>query len=103
MGVPISDTYLFNLNFADDQVIIAQDAYDLEFMLKRLYKEYERWGMTVSLKKTECLVINTDAKFEGLISDNTSINQVDEFKYLGVLIDRNALTKRNRTSDPGRN
>ena len=33
MGVPIEENkFLFSLNYADDQVIIAQDAEDLEFV-----------------------------------------------------------------------
>ena len=39
-GVPIEQNKcLFSLNYADDQIIIAQDAEDLEFILKRLNKE----------------------------------------------------------------
>jgi hypothetical protein len=42
MGVPLEDNNcLFSLNYADDQVIIAQDADDLEFTLKRLNKAYK--------------------------------------------------------------
>ena len=41
MEVPIEENkFLFSLNYADDQVIIAQDAEDLEFILKRLNKAY---------------------------------------------------------------
>ena len=29
MGIPIEEDYLFTLNFADDQVIFAQDIEDL--------------------------------------------------------------------------
>ena len=37
MGVPVQENEsLFSLNYAGDQVIIAQDADDLEFILKRL-------------------------------------------------------------------
>ena len=42
MGVPIEEKFLFSLNYADDQVIIAQEAEDLEFILKRLNKAYRR-------------------------------------------------------------
>ena len=37
LGLPIKENKrLFSLKYADDQVIIAQDAGDLEFILKRL-------------------------------------------------------------------
>ena len=42
MGVPIKENKcLFSLNYADVQVIIAQDADDLEFILKRLNNTYK--------------------------------------------------------------
>jgi hypothetical protein len=34
LGIPVNDRYLFTLNFADDQVVITQDQFDLEFMHK---------------------------------------------------------------------
>jgi hypothetical protein len=37
MGLPINQDYhLYSLLFADDRVIIAQDAEDAEYMLRRL-------------------------------------------------------------------
>ena len=91
MGIPINDDYLTSLHFADDQVVIAQDAYDLEYMIKRLYQEYSNWGLSVSLRKTEYLVTNSDSLFQVLINDDVAIKQVDSFKYLGATIDRNGL------------
>lgn len=41
MGIQIGDETLFTFSFPNYQFIVAQDAYDLEFMLRRLYKEYE--------------------------------------------------------------
>lgn len=93
MGITIGEDCLFNIQFADDQAVIAQDSYDLEFMLTRLYKAYETWGLNVNVNKTEYLVVNSDARFEVLIKDSTSIEQVDEFKYLGALITREGLGK----------
>ncbi|XP_030747136.1 uncharacterized protein LOC115875769 [Sitophilus oryzae] len=55
MGIPVGEHILYSLSFADDQVVIAQDSYDLEFMLNRLHEEYERWGLKISFKKTEFL------------------------------------------------
>lgn len=42
MGILIYEDHLFTLHFADDQIVLAQDAYDLEFMIKRLYTEYKK-------------------------------------------------------------
>lgn len=95
MGLPINDTHLFTLSFADDQVIVAQDSFDLEFMLRRLYSEYRKWGLEVSLEKTEYLVVGSDAKFEVLINDDVQIRQIEQFKYLGVIIDGDGIGSQN--------
>ena len=42
MGVPIENKCLFSLNYADDQVIIAQDADDLEFTLKKDWTRHKK-------------------------------------------------------------
>ena len=91
MGISVGEDYLFTLSFADDQAVLAQDAYDLEFMLSRLYAEYQKWGLEVSIKKTEYLAVNSNAQFEVLLNDEICIKQVEEFKYLGVLVDRQGI------------
>lgn len=47
--------------------------------------------LNISLKKTEYLVTNSDAKFEVLINEDIEIKQVEKFKYLGYCIDKNDL------------
>lgn len=91
MNIPVGDETLFSFNYADDQVILEQEAFDLEFMIRILYQEYDKWGLRVSLSKTEYLVSNSDPQFQILISDSFQINQVNCFKYLGALIDKNGL------------
>ena len=42
--------------FADDQLLIAQDYEDLEYMTRKLI-EYELWGLKLNVKKTKCIAI----------------------------------------------
>ncbi|XP_030747709.1 uncharacterized protein LOC115876161 [Sitophilus oryzae] len=93
MDVSVGDDCLVTLNFADDQVVIAQDAYDLEFMMSRLNSAYTEWGLTVNIDKTEYLVTNSDDKFDIFITDNAKLRQVEWFKYLGARITRKGLDK----------
>ncbi|XP_030761520.1 uncharacterized protein LOC115886487 [Sitophilus oryzae] len=86
MGVPVGDDCLVTLNFADDQVVIAQDAYNLEFMMSRLNSAYTEWGLTVNIDKTEYLLTNSNDKFDIFITDNAKLRQVEWFKYLGARI-----------------
>ena len=53
MGVSIEESKcLFSINYADDQVKIAQNADDLDFF-KSLNKEYKEWGFIINFNKTE--------------------------------------------------
>jgi hypothetical protein len=36
MGIPIQNTHVYSLNFADDQILVAQDHDDMEFMARKL-------------------------------------------------------------------
>jgi hypothetical protein len=36
MGIPIQNTYVYSLNFADDQVLLTQDHDDMEYMAGKL-------------------------------------------------------------------
>jgi hypothetical protein len=60
MGIPIQNTHMYSLNFADDQVIIAQDHDDMEFMAQKLKEEYEKWGLTMNLEKTKYICIGEE-------------------------------------------
>ena len=57
MGIPVQNTHVYSLNFADDQVLIAQDHDDMEFMARKLKEEYEKWGFTMNLEKTKYICI----------------------------------------------
>ena len=35
-----------------DKVVISQDYEDMEYMLRKLLEEYEKWGLKVNLDKT---------------------------------------------------
>ena len=64
MGIPIQNTYVYSLNFADDQVLLAQDHDDMEYMPRKLQEEYEKWGLAINLeKKTIMYVWEKERKF----------------------------------------
>ena len=51
MGLEIQDMTIYSLLFADDQLLIAQDYEDLEYMTRKLIDEYEMWGLKLNVKK----------------------------------------------------
>ncbi|TWW77636.1 R2 Retrovirus-related Pol polyprotein from type I retrotransposable element [Takifugu flavidus] len=74
-----------SLLFADDVVLLASSACDLQLSLDRFAAAYEAAGMKISTSKSEAMVLNRK-KVECLLRVKEEIlPQVEEFKYLGVL------------------
>jgi hypothetical protein len=57
MGIPLDNITLYTLQFADDQVVLAGDKEDLEYMTHKLKETYEKWGLDTNLNKTKYLCI----------------------------------------------
>lgn len=85
MGLPIGDTVLHTLLFADDQVIIAGDEDDAAYMFRKLQEEYNKWGLTINIKKTEYMVAG-EGHNNDLPTDTTVVKGCNSFKYLGVTL-----------------
>jgi hypothetical protein len=45
MGMPFESTTLCTLQFADEQVVLAGDEEDLEYMTRKLKETYEKWAL----------------------------------------------------------
>ena len=57
MGIQINNDHLYSLNFADDQIIFAEDDNDINYMIRKLKEEYENWGLKINPSKTEYMVV----------------------------------------------
>ena len=49
--------YVYSLSFADNQVVLAQDRDDMEYMTRKLKEEYGEWGLTINLEKMKYICI----------------------------------------------
>ncbi|XP_044749542.1 uncharacterized protein LOC123310188 [Coccinella septempunctata] len=84
MGIPLNDeTTLYTLCFADDQILIAQDQDDLNYMTRKLVEEYKKWGLEVNVKKTESMCIGGTPQ-NITLEDGTQISHCTEYRYLGM-------------------
>ena len=88
MGLPIGDETIYTLLFADDQVLITGDQDDSSYMLRKLQEEYNKWGLTINMQKTEYMAVGTD-EADDLDIGNASVKRCNTFKYLGVTIASN--------------
>lgn len=87
MGIPLENTIVYSLQFADDQAVIAGDKEDLEYMARKLKETYSEWGLTMNIHKTKYLNIGSD--IQNLQLDNTEeIKACENYKYLGITFDK---------------
>lgn len=52
---------MYTLQFADGQVICANDKEHLEYTTRKLKEEYEKWRLEMNMKKTLYLCIGEDS------------------------------------------
>ncbi|TWW81825.1 hypothetical protein D4764_01G0016400 [Takifugu flavidus] len=74
-----------SLLFADDVVLLASSARDLQLSLDRFPAACEAAGMKISTSKSEAMVLNRKKVERLLWVKEEILPQVEEFKYLGVL------------------
>lgn len=86
MGIDLGELCLYTLQFADDQVIMANDKEDIEYMARKLQEEYRRWGLEINIDKTKYLPIGT-ALSNIELENNDTIASCNEYTYLGVVFD----------------
>ena len=48
IGYNVDNTMIYTLQFADDQVLMAQNKEGLEYICRKLQEEYSKWGLTMN-------------------------------------------------------
>jgi hypothetical protein len=84
VGIPLENTTLYTLQFADDQVVLAGGKEDLEYMTHILKETYEKWGIDMNLNKTKYLCIGEATHNNLKLDKDNEIEYCQEYKYLGV-------------------
>jgi len=84
MGLEINGKRINNLRFADDVVLVAESAEQLQILLDELNTESKKAGMEINLSKTKILSNETNKK--EIKIDETPLETTDKIIYLGQLI-----------------
>ena len=86
-GVKINGENINNIRYADDTVLIADSEENLQRLLDITIEKSEEMGLTLNVKKTECMVISKKAIIPScnLQSRGQQIKLVKKFKYLGYM------------------
>lgn len=90
-GFRVGGRNITNIRYADDTVLIAESARDLQRLLDVVVRESEKKGLSINCKKTECLTISKREYPQCALKVNGElIKQTRSFNYLGSLITEDA-------------
>ena len=99
-GVKINGENINNIRYADDKVLIADSEENVQRLLDITIEKSEEMGLTLNVKKTECMAISKKAIVPScnLQSRGQQIKLIKKFKYLGYMItsDGKCITEINK-------
>ena len=82
-GISLEGRNFNHLRFADDIVLVAETATDLELLMKQLNKESAKVGLQMNTSKTKLM---TNSNLVPITIEGQSIDYVDQYIYLGTQI-----------------
>jgi hypothetical protein len=86
-GVQLSPaTWITDLDYADDVVILGSNLTDLQLVLDRITQYGSQVGLEINAGKTKFFTTNSNASELSLSVNGEEIARVDSFKYLGSVI-----------------
>ena len=88
-GVCVGGRRVSNLRYADDTVLLAESAENLQRNLNRMVKVSEEHGLHLNVKKTKSMVSGKTRCDLNLTCKGENIEQVSSFTYLGSEITEN--------------
>ena len=89
---------LFTILYANDTVLLAESAEELQLELNYFYEYCEKWNLKVNINKSKVMVfskgrlpINLNFK-----TNNMELEILSEFIYLGTMFQRTGSFKKNK-------
>ena len=90
LGVEIKGHWIGACFFADDIVLVAEKSKELQEMLDLVARFAKDWRMQFNARKCGVLVVGEKKKKRLWKLGKDSVEEVEEYKYLGVWINRQA-------------
>jgi hypothetical protein len=100
-GVRVGEEKIALLLYADDIVLLASSAQELQAMMNRVAQYATKWRFNINAKKTEVMIFRCGLKHEKKGEDSSMfrlgdrhINVTSTYKYLGVDVEDSLCWKR---------
>ena len=91
-GVNIQGYNLNNIRYVDDTTLLASNHTDLQKLFNCVKAVSSTKGLEMNISKTKTMVIRKeDGKSVNIVSDDTVLDQVHHFKYLGQALCKRVL------------
>ena len=88
-GVSANGMKISSLRFADDITLLGITTEECQQQLNLINRASERFGLEISVPKTKSLLVTNNHHDINIVLNGNHIEQVDQFKYLGTLVDCN--------------
>jgi hypothetical protein len=86
---------LFTILYADDTVLLAESAEELQSELNYFYEYCEKWNLKVNTNKSKVMVFSK-GRLPNFKMNNMELEIVSEFIYLGTMFQRTGFSKKNK-------
>ena len=95
--VNINNTKINCLMYADDVILLSETKEGLVKSLENLYTYNEKWCLNINIKKTKIMTFQKfgKLKYNEIKYNETVLEHVKQFKYLGTIIDKSGGFKQN--------
>ena len=90
-GIKIGGRNINNLRYADDTIILAETADDLQYLLRKIKEESAVAGLKLNMRKT-CVM--TNGPIQEFHIDNEQVEIVKEFIFLGSSINTDSSCRK---------
>src|SRR6218665_3025225 len=78
--------FFYNLRFADDIGLVAEDDGQLQELTDEVHSSSQRFGLKINVEKTKTMTIGKQQKTVEIKIEGETLEQVTEFIYLGGVI-----------------
>ena len=82
--------------YADDLILLAESATDLQMQMDLLSEYTKKWNLEINISKTKVLAFNKTNKTSGITWSiyDENVEEVDSYTYLGVIFLKNGSFKK---------